>query len=137
MVQPHGDPALRSLRARLVDDDARDLDGFFALHPAMEQIATLFRDGEARAHHAVATTYRERSHFDAQNVLESGGSRAYEVRTGWLGRMLPLIGARPSALALAPTVPLALRGDLPVGTYAPNGLPDANDDLIQRLSTLY
>ncbi|MGB3167577.1 MAG: DUF1501 domain-containing protein [Alteraurantiacibacter sp.] len=137
LVQPHGDRALRDLRGSLVDDEARMLDGFFALHPAMAQTAGMFAAGEARAWHAVATGYRERSHFDAQNVLESGGARAYDKRTGWLGRMLPLLGGETDAMALGPTVPLALRGERQVATYSANRLPDPNEDLLARLSTMY
>ena len=94
IVQPHGDRALRDLRGALVDDDAHDLDAFFALHPALAGTAGLFREGQARAWHAVATGYRQRSHFEAQNILETGGARAYAVDTGWLGRMLPLLVRR-------------------------------------------
>ena len=138
IVQPHGDPALRDLRARLVDDDAHSLDGYFALHPAMSRTAQMFAGGEARAWHAVATSYRERSHFDAQNMLESGAMRPYAEGTGWLGRLLPLLPGERGPMAMSATVPLALRGQRPVATYAPpNRLPDPSDDLLMQLSTLY
>ncbi len=137
LVQPHGDPALRSLRARLVDDDAHRLDGFFALHPALVQTAQMFDAGEARAWHAVATGYRQRSHFDAQNVLESGNPRPYAARTGWLGRLLPLLSGTPGPLALSAAVPLTLRGEVQVSTYAPNRLPDPSEDLLNRVAMLY
>ena len=137
LVQPHGDPALRALRAGLVDDDAHDLDGFFALHPAMRQVAAMFDGGEAQAWHAVATNYRERSHFDAQNVLESGGARPHALDTGWLGRMLPLLPGTPGPLALSASVPLAMRGQVNVATYSPNRLPDPSEDLLARLGTVY
>ncbi|VVT05074.1 DUF1501 domain-containing protein [Erythrobacter sp. EC-HK427] len=138
MVQPHGDPALRSLRAALVDDDAHDLDGFFALHPAMEQTARMFAAGEARAFHAVATSYRERSHFDGQNLLETGASAPYAIGTGWLGRLVPLLPGEGGAMAMSATVPLALRGERPVATYAPpNRIPDPSDELLAQLGTLY
>ena len=137
LVQPHGDSALRQLRAALVDDDAHDLDGFFALHPAMPQVASMFDSGEGQVWHAVATDYRERSHFDAQNVLESGGTQPNALRTGWLGRMLPLLPGTPQSLALAASVPLAMRGPVSVATYAPSRLPDPSEDLLARLGTIY
>ena len=138
IVPPLGDPALAGLRGQLFDPDAAKLDGFFGLHPALAQTAGLVRSGEARAFHAVATAYRDRSHFDGQNVLESGGASPYAVKTGWIGRLLPLLPAQDqSALALAPAVPLALRGDRPVATYAPNKLPAASDDLLLRVGALY
>lgn len=138
IVPPLGEAALPGLRGQLFDPDAVRLDGFFGLHPALSRTAGLFRSGEARAFHAVATAYRDRSHFDGQNVLESGGAARYATKTGWMGRLLPLLPAPDrSALALAPAVPLALRGDRPVATYAPNRLPDASDDLLLRVGALY
>lgn len=137
MIQPHGDPALRNLRAQLVDEDAQPLDGFFALHPSLQETGRLFSAGQARAWHAVATHYRERSHFDAQNLLESGGSAPYASRTGWLGRLLPLLPGTPVSLAISAVVPLSLRGSLPVGTYAPNRLPDPSEELLERVAALY
>lgn len=138
LLPPLGDPALAGLRGQLFDPDATKLDGFFGLHPALAQTAGLFRGGEARAWHAVATAYRDRSHFDGQNVLESGGAAPYAVKTGWIGRLLPLLPTPDrSALALAPAIPLALRGDRPVATYAPGRLPQASDDLLLRVGALY
>jgi uncharacterized protein (DUF1501 family) len=137
-VPPLGDPALAALRGQLLDADAAKLDRFFGLHPALARTAGLFASGEARAYHAVATAYRDRSHFDGQNVLESGGRTPYAVKTGWMGRLLPLLPeAQRSALALAPAVPLALRGERPVATYAPSRLPQASDDLLLRVGALY
>ena len=137
MVQPHGDPALRRLRAPLVDDDAIDIDGFFALHPSMKRVSEMFAQGQAQAWHAVATGYRERSHFDGQNILESGANRPYGKDTGWIGRLLPLLPGGPAPLALSASVPLALRGERQVATYSANRVPDPSEDLLARLTTLY
>ncbi|ANY18752.1 hypothetical protein A6F68_00217 [Tsuneonella dongtanensis] len=137
IVPPVGDPALASLRGALRDDAPIPLDGMFGLHPEMQATAGLFAAGEARAFHAVATAYRDRSHFDGQNVLESGAAAPYGLRTGWLGRLLPLLPGENEALALAPAVPLALRGNQQVATYSPNRLPDASQDLLLRLGDLY
>ncbi|MDE1468545.1 DUF1501 domain-containing protein [Aurantiacibacter sp. D1-12] len=137
LLQPHGDPALRDLRGALVDDDAHDIDGFFALHPALARTAQLMRQGEGRGFHAVATRYRERSHFDGQNILETGASQPYGLRTGWLGRLLPLLPDSPGPMAMAPTVPLSMRGEIPVATYSTDRLPDPSDDLLLQLTTLY
>lgn len=138
ILPPLGDPALAGLRGQILDADATKLDGFFGVHPALNRTAGLFRRGEARAFHAVATAYRDRSHFDGQNVLESGGSAPYATKTGWMGRLLPLLPSEDqSALALAPAVPLALRGERAVATYSPNRLPQASDDLLLRVGALY
>lgn len=140
IAAPTGDPAFAGLRSALVEEatGGAKLDGLFTLHPAMEGGAALFKAGEAQLVHAVATAYRDRSHFDGQNMLEGGGTRPYGRADGWMNRMLALLpeGGR-SALAVAPSVPLALRGALPVGTYVPSRLPQANADLIARLSALY
>ena len=138
IVAPTGDPALAGLRGGLTEPGGTRLDAMFTLHPALAGIAPLFARGQARAFHAVASAYRDRSHFDGQNVLESGGALPYALKTGWMGRLLGLLpAAQTSALALAPAVPLALRGALPVATYAPNALPAASDDLLRRVTMLY
>ena len=137
ILQPHGDRAARDLRAAFIDDDAHDVDGFFKLHPALPETARMFANGEARAWPAVAPSYRSRSHFDAQNVLESGGPAPYALHSGWIGRLLPLLPGSAGPLAMAPTVPLTLRGDLPVATYNNRRVSDPSDDLLERLSTLY
>lgn len=138
VVPPVGDPELERLRGALIEPDAIKLDGLFGLHPALSEVGGMFASGEARAWHAVATAYRDRSHFDGQNVLEGGGPAPYAKDTGWLGRLLPLLPGSPvSAMALAPAVPLALRGPVPVASYAPSRLPDASDDLLLRVSALY
>jgi uncharacterized protein (DUF1501 family) len=138
VLPPVGDPELERLRGNLLDPEAARIDALFALHPALAETGKLFAAGEVRAHHAVATTYRERSHFDGQNVLESGALAPHASDSGWLGRLLPLLpGGAYKALALAPAVPLALRGSAPVATYAPSRLPDASEDLLLRLSALY
>ena len=88
--------------------------------------------------HAVASPYRDRSHFDGQNVLETGGLHPYQVKDGWLNRLAALLPqTRDEAIAIAATVPMALRGPAPVTSYAPSGLPQASDDLLTRVAPLY
>src|SRR3546814_18254856 len=71
--------------------------------------AALYARGEAAIVHAVASPYRGRSHFDGQDILESGAARPYARHDGWIGRLLPLLpGGR--AVAVAPTLPLVLQG---------------------------
>ena len=107
----------------------------FALHPNLAELHAMYGRGELGVVHAVGLPYRERSHFDAQNLLESGGTRPYQIATGWLGRAL---AAGPGkGIALATTVPLVLRGPAPVDTWAPSTLPDPSADLVDRLERLY
>jgi uncharacterized protein (DUF1501 family) len=140
IVAPVGDPDYQGLRGAAAIDaaTAARLDGSFALHPALPSLAGMYAKGEALFVHAVASPYRDRSHFDAQNVLESGGSGPFEVRDGWMNRLaglLPHDGDAP--IAFASTVPMALRGSEHVASYAPDAIPDAPDDLLARVTQLY
>ncbi|WP_321893529.1 DUF1501 domain-containing protein [Paraburkholderia tropica] len=141
IVVPYADPAYASLRGALAidTDKAAKLDGTFALHPSLALTAQLYRSGQALFVHAIASPYRDRSHFDGQNVLETGGRAPYQVKDGWLNRLVAQIGPTrgDSAIALAPTVPLALRGAAHATSYAPSALPAASDDLLTRVSALY
>ncbi len=139
-VAPVGDPAFASARGVLAADFAglRPVDGMFALHPNLKNIAALFGQKQALFAHAVASPYRDRSHFDGQNVLETGSAGAYQVKDGWLNRLLGALPAdQAKAIAISVTVPLALRGPHDVASYAPSNLPQANEDLIQRVGMLY
>lgn len=138
-VAPVGDPAYAGQRGALAEDfaSAPKLDDMFALHPAMKNILGLYGSKQALFLHAVASPYRDRSHFDGQNVLETGGTSAYQLKDGWLNRLLTLLPADDKAIALAATVPMALRGAVEVASYAPSGLPDASDDLMMRVSQMY
>jgi len=140
IVRPYGDPAYQGLRGAIAGEAARSikLDGMFALHPSLVELGKMYAGGEALFVHAVASPYRERSHFDGQNVLETGGMQPYQVRDGWLNRLVSMMPhEKDEAIALAPTVPMALRGPMPVTSYAPSSLPDATDDLLARVGMLY
>ncbi len=139
-IAPLGDPGFSGLRGAFAEDFANGtkLDGMFTLHPALATVGGLYRGGEALFAHAVASPYRDRSHFDGQNVLETGGATAYQVKDGWLNRLLGVLPSDEArAIAVAATVPMALRGAREVASYAPSNLPDASDDLLQRVSMLY
>ncbi|WP_175726012.1 DUF1501 domain-containing protein [Burkholderia ambifaria] len=140
IVVPYAEPAYASLRGPLAIDPstAIRIDGTFALHPSLVQTARMVRDKQALFVHAIASPYRDRSHFDGQNVLETGGRAPYQVKDGWLNRLAAMLSAtRERAIAFAPTVPLALRGGVQAASYAASGLPAAPDDLLARVSALY
>jgi uncharacterized protein (DUF1501 family) len=139
-LAPTGDPAFAPLRGAFAEDfaDGARAGDFFTLHPNLAETARLYAAREALFVHAVASPYRERSHFDGQNVLETGGSTAYALRDGWMNRLLGLLPAGTSrAIAISATVPVVLRGNREVGSYAPSALPDASDDLLARVTSLY
>jgi len=140
IVVPTADPAYLALRGALAIDPAKAtrLDGSFALHPALTQIGAMYGKQEALFVHAVASPYRDRSHFDGQNVLETGGVQPYQIKDGWLNRLVTMMPkARDEAIAFAPTVPMALRGPAEVTSYAPSVLPDPSGDLMTRVGQLY
>jgi uncharacterized protein (DUF1501 family) len=114
------------------------LDDLFALHGELGFLAGLHARGEAIALHAVAGPYRERSHFDAQNILETGALAAYALRDGWLNRALSGRGGPPlPALALSQAVPTVLQGAVAVASYAPSRLPAPPEDTFARIARLY
>ena len=114
VVVPTTDPDYPRLRGSLAVENGTKLDANFALHPALVNVAAMYAAGQALPVHAVASPYRERSHFDGQNVLETGGLRAYQVSDGWLNRLAGTLGPDGRAIAIAPTVPMALRGKVEV-----------------------
>ena len=132
-----GDPAFAAARGALGQwpEPALPLTPLFALHPALVNAHAMYGRGELTLVHATGLTYHERSHFDAQQVLESGGSRPFELSTGWLGRALA--GSQGNGIALQSAVPLVLRGHTGVDTWAPSVLPEPGGDLVVRLTRLY
>ena len=140
IVAPTGDPAFSGIRGEFAQDlvTGHKLDSFFTLHPALAETAKIYADRQALFVHAVASPYRDRSHFDGQNVLETGGSAAYRLKDGWLNRLLGLLPkAEARALALSFTVPMALRGAHEVASYEPSRLVSPSDDLLARVAALY
>ena len=149
MVAPVGDPdwvGLRGDRALVLDGrtPALPLDSLFALNPAMPNLHRLYQAEQAAIVHATATPYRERSHFDGQDVLESGLSKPGATDSGWLNRALSLLEAdgrvNPQgsrAFAVGPVTPLVVRGTAPIMSWVPPQLLPASDDTHMRLLDLY
>ncbi len=140
ILAPTGDPDFLRARGDLAADavTGTKLNALFTLHPEMVQSAKLFGSKQAQFYHAIASGYRERSHFDAQNILESGANSAYGRDDGWLNRLLTLLPKNSAkAIAVGETLPLVMRGSSQVSSYAPSSLPEANADLMARVSMLY
>ncbi len=144
-VPPYADPDYRTIRGSLAlenpggADGLIDLDGFFGLHPALGPIEPMYRDGQLLPLHAVASPYRGRSHFDAQDVLENGVTRPGR-RDGWLNRALLAIDperTRSLGLAIGGSVPLILRGEAPVASWSPSPLPLPDPTLLQQIAALW
>lgn len=146
-----GDPGYAGLRGDLAlgkpgtDGGALALDGFFALHPSLSFMQQSYAARELIVFHAVASPYRDRSHFDGQNVLETGYPQPHAVETGWLNRALAAMPAglvaraaeKERGISIAPTAPLVMRGPAAVTSWSPSHLAPLDDDTLQRISDLY
>lgn len=143
-IAPTGDPHFAALRSPFLEEaqSGLALNAMFRLHPSLVQIGALYQKKEASFVHATATAYRDRSHFDAQNVLESGGDTPYKLKTGWLNRLATIVAEhseqpRSAALALSPDLPLALRGPAQASNYMPSALPSPDGDFLTQLNRIY
>jgi len=141
-VQPYGDPALSGLRGPLAlpdpgqDGGLLDLGGFFGLHPSLPRLHAMFRAGEAMPLQAVCGPTRSRSHFVAQDMMETGAEE--RLASGWLNRALAGLpghgsGTTRPAFAIGTDLPLIMRGAEPVGMYAPSRPERPSDELYARL----
>jgi len=145
-VPPYGDrdyALLRrefALRAPGEPGGALPLDGFFGLHPSLGFLQQCYTARELIVLHALASPYRERSHFDGQDVLENGSPRAHALQSGWLNRALaaaPGSAPREAGVALGQNVPLVMRGPAAVTSWSPSRLTAPDDDTLARITDLY
>lgn len=146
LCAPYGDARYSRLRGELAiptpgsDNGLQRLDGLFGLHPSLKGLYQDYQNKDALVVHAIASPYRERSHFDGQDLLENGGAHVGLHRDGWLNRAIAPLGGAPgqeTAIAMAQNTPLVLRGDNSVTSWAPSRLPDASENTIERLRNLY
>jgi uncharacterized protein (DUF1501 family) len=130
-----GDPAWADLRGGAETTTALPLDSTFGMHPGLAHLHRWYLNKELAVVHAVASPYRERSHFDAQQLLESGGERPFVLSTGWLARALQ--ASQHSAVAMTPAMPLALRGADRANTWTPSRRPNKSQDTLDRIAAMY
>ena len=116
-----GDKNFEKRRKELILDDTIKLNSDFSLHPVLENFHTLWKEKQGAIVHATNIPYTERSHFDGQNLMESGGKIPYKVKTGWLGRGMKIAGLTGNGLALALPMPLLIRGVPMNNNYFPVG----------------
>ena len=146
-VAPIGDPDYLGLHGDLAltktgDTAGIELDNFFSLNPAMTNFSRMFKQGQAAVVHATSTGYRERSHFDGQDVLESGYAGPGRTDSGWLNRAISAlpqgqrIGAKNN-LAVGNVSPLVIRGPAETLGWAPGGPGLPTNDTANRLLDLY
>jgi uncharacterized protein (DUF1501 family) len=145
-VPPYGDRDYGHLRGEFAlrapgeTKGALPLNGFFGLHPSLGFLGQSYAARELVVFHAVASPYRERSHFDGQDVLENGTTIAHAAQTGWLNRALaqaPGERRREAGVALGQNVPLVMRGPAEVTSWSPSKLAGLDDDTLARITDLY
>jgi uncharacterized protein (DUF1501 family) len=116
------------------------LNGFLGLHPSFGFLHDSYTARELVVFHAVASPYRERSHFDGQDVLENGTVQPHAVQTGWLNRALASLqtGQRKElGVALGQNFPLVMRGPASVTSWSPSKLAALDEDTLERITDLY
>lgn len=143
-VRPMGDPRFAAMRPNLMSRSkpGHDLDGFFSLHPGLGDLMPLWRAGELGFIHAVSTPYRDkRSHFDGQDMLETGTAldlASPVQRDGWLNRLLqvvPGVSGR-TAFAVGRENPVILSGAAQTSSWSPEALlqlPQRTQRLLQEI----
>lgn len=140
VAPPIGDPGYAALRGEIAvrPDQALRLDDTFGLHPALTSVHALARKGQARIAPAVASPDRGRSHFEAQDVLETGEARVYGADDGWLNRTLQAMGPdKVEALSVGAVAPLILRGSVQAASWSPGKGVDESARLPTLLQDLY
>ncbi len=144
-VPPYAEPEYQRLRGGLAlaepgqERGMIGLDRRFGMHPALAPLERFWQAKQFAIVHAVATPYRQRSHFDGQDLLENGTDDPRAKPEGWLNRAIGLLGPTKQRLGLAVSqnVPLVLRGPAPVASWAPAQLPDASPDFLAKVAELY
>lgn len=146
-VPAYGEAALAGLRGELAgpgpgaEGGLLDLGGFFGLHPALAGLHGMYQAGEAAIVHAVAGSWRNRSHFEAQDYMEFGAEA--RLGSGWLNRVAGALaapmarGGSELALAVGSLMPVLLRGPAPVGNWLPQSFQTPQADLYARIAALH
>jgi uncharacterized protein (DUF1501 family) len=143
LVQPYGEASFAGMRPDIAiapDKGLIDLNGFFGLHPAAADLLPLWKAKELAFVHAVSTPYRDqRSHFDGQDMLESGGGHVAEEKTGWLNRALATIprSTARKAIDINTSTELILSGPEIVDVWASDSNFGMGADEMQFLTRLY
>ena len=142
-VPPVGDPDYAGLRGALAVDKAKALrlNDMFSLHPSLVNLKQQYDAGQAILFHAAASPYRDRSHFDGQDTLESGYTGPGHTDSGWMNRLLVTLPdeqrTNPRGLGIGAMTPLVIRGKAETLGWAPSTLQPADADLPPRLMALY
>jgi uncharacterized protein (DUF1501 family) len=135
-VPPLGDPHYDGLRPTLNIRKALPLNNGFGLHPSLSSLHDLWLNNQLAIVHCTGFAYRGRSHFEGQDVMQSGLDRPYTSRTGWLGRAMQAAQI-PGGVSISIPMPLLLRGNEQTTTQYPNWMPSAPLTVAQALPDLW
>ena len=123
-IPPIGDKNLSKIRKDVLVNGAADLDGFFGINPSLKFLGSEYHQGRAAFVHATSFPYTGRSHFDGQNIMETGGEQAYALTSGWVGRAMNAAGY--SSLSVSLPIPIILRGNELNSNYFPTNFRKVN-----------
>ena len=123
-IPPIGDKNLSKIRKDILVNGAEDLDGFFGINPGLKFLGSEYHQGRAAFVHATSFPYTGRSHFDGQNIMETGGEQAYALTSGWVGRAMNAAGY--SSLSVSLPIPIILRGNELNSNYFPTNFRKVN-----------
>ena len=123
-IPPIGDKNLSKIRKDVLVNGAADLDGFFGINPSLKFLGSEYHQGRAAFVHATSFPYTGRSHFDGQNIMETGGEQAYALTSGWVGRAMNAAGY--SSLSVTLPIPIILRGNELNSNYFPTNFRKVN-----------
>ncbi|HTT97948.1 MAG TPA: DUF1501 domain-containing protein [Rhizomicrobium sp.] len=144
-LPPHGDKDYASTRGILALDahdgtSVHDLDGFWGLNPGLSNLKGLYDAKEAVLFQNICSPYHDRSHFEGQNCLETGGSGPHVMNDGWLNRALTPMGLNngTGAVAIEQSPPLLLTGKVRAASWMPSAAPSAQDDaFLKKVRAMY
>ena len=134
---PVNDSLINRYRSDLILNNKLKLNSDFSLHPKLKTLHSLWSENLAAVVHATNIPYKERSHFDGQNIMETGALKAYTEKTGWLGRGMKSAGLYGSSLALSLPMPLLLRGVEKNNNYYPTWMHLPKREVIERITRAY
>ena len=134
-IPPLGDKNLSKIRKDILVNGANDLDGFFGINPSLRFLGSEYHKGRAAFVHATSFPYTGRSHFDGQNIMETGFEQAYAVTSGWVGRAMNAAGF--SSLAVSLPIPIILRGNDVNSNYFPTNFPKAGKSVYKDVKEMW
>ena len=132
-----GDKNFEKRRKSILIENAIKLNSDFALHPKLKAFHRCWKENTGSIVHATSIPYTQRSHFEGQNLMESGGRVAYQEKTGWVGRAMKLAKLQGDGLALSLPMPLLLRGIPKNNNYFPADGRLPRKDTLDLLRSIY